>query len=181
MKWIYFLLISILLTGCVAYRNSSSTIVSCSYNEKNNQTEYMVFPYGSVTIQGKWERTTYNSVSKQQFFENSDSVTIAIAFSPYNKYEFNRDGAKKEFEFVKAFYEWESEYFATYNLDTEIIESDSTSNFIIWRIYGNYNDILIDSYFLIGEKNGFVKNYVVMATEKWTPKQKIDFLKNMYL
>ena len=181
MKRIYFLLISIFLTSCASFRNSTSTIVSCNYNEKKNQTEYMVFPYGQVSIPGKWERTQYNSVAHQQFFTNSDSITITITFATTDKYEFNKDGTKKNFEFVKAFYEWESEYFATYNLDFEIIESDSTNNFIIWRLYGSYKDANFNTYFLIGEKNGFVKNYSVMTTEKWETEQKIDFLKNMYL
>ena len=174
---------SIFLTSCTIFKNNSSTstIVSCNYNEKKNQTEYMVFPYGQVSISGKWERTSYNSVSKQHFFMNPDSIIIAIGFGPYNKYEFNKDGTKKGFEFIKAFYEWEAEYFATYNLDTEEIESDTTNHFIIWRLYGNYKDTFVDTYFLFGEKNGFVKNFAVMITEKWTREQKIDFLKNMYL
>jgi hypothetical protein len=141
----------------------------------------MVFPYGQASISGKWERTNYNSVSKQQFFMNSDSIIIAIAFAPYNKYEFNKDGTKKGFEFIKAFYEWEAEYFATYNFDVEEIESDSTNHFIVWRLYGNYKGTFWGTYFLFGEKNGFVKNFAVMTTEKWTREEKIDFLKNMYL
>ncbi|MDR1113030.1 MAG: hypothetical protein LBL18_04640 [Bacteroidales bacterium] len=142
----------------------------------------MVFPYGAVAIPGKWKRTIYNSAARQQFFDNSDSITIAIAFGQYTKFEFNKNGSKKGYDFVKAFYEWDSEYFSTtYNLDIELIEADSINNLIIWRVYGNYNDSYWNTYFLFGEKNGFVKNFAIMSAKKWTIEQKIDFLKNMYL
>jgi hypothetical protein len=182
MKQFYFLLLTILLTSCVAYKNSTTTLVSCNYNEKKNQTEYMVFPYGSVSIPDKWEKTIYNKISRQQFFTNSDNIIIAIAFGPYNKYEFNKDGSKKGFEFIKAFYEWESEYFVNnFGLHTEQIESNDIDNFIIWRLFGEYNNSNWDTYFLFGERNGFVKNFAIMKTEEWTAEQKIDFLKTIYL
>ena len=175
-----YLLSIILFVGCATQR--TSTIVSCDYDTKHNQTNYMVFPYGSVSLPDKWEKTSYNEVSKQQYFINSDSVRIAIAFSPYNKYEFNRDGSKKGFEFVKAFYEWDSQYFVSnYRLNQEMIESNEKDNYIIWRAFGENNNIYWDAYFLFGEKNGFVSNYSIMTTDKWTIEQKREFLKGIYI
>jgi hypothetical protein len=183
-KWIkpiyLALFVSIFLTSCrTQYVN---TLVSCDYDEKKNQTDYLVFPYGTVSIPDKWEKTTYNSVSRQQFFANSDSITIAITFCPNDRYEFNRDNSKKGFDFVQAFYEWEVEYFTnTYGLREEQLEADRANRYIIWRIYGNYNGTSWDVYFLFGEKNGFASNFSIMTTDKWTIEQKIAFLKGLYL
>jgi hypothetical protein len=181
MKHFNFLLLTVfILTSCATQRGTN-TIVSCEYDKTKNQTDYMVFPYGSVSIPDKWERTTYNSVARQQFFTNSDSIIIAVAFSPSNKYEFNQDNSKKGFDFAQAFYEWDSEYFVNnFKLNREVIETDSISGYIIWRVYGENNNTLWDTYFLFGEKNGFVQNFSVMKTDKWTTEQKVTFLKKLY-
>jgi hypothetical protein len=79
------------------------------------------------------EKTTYNQVAKQQFFRNSDSIIISIAFEPYDKYEFNTPNPKKGFEFVKAFYDWSSDFFVNnYHLNKELVES----NEMIILLYG---------------------------------------------
>ena len=174
-----YLLSIILFVGCATQR--TSTIVSCDYDTKRNQTNYMVFPYGSVSIPDKWDKTNYNAVSKQQFFKNEEGVTIAISFGPCNKYEFNRDDSKKGFGFVKTFYEWDSEYFVnTYGLQQDLIEENEKNNYIIWRVYGDYNNSHWDTYFLFGEKGGIAHNYSVMGTDKWTVERKIEFLKGIY-
>jgi hypothetical protein len=142
----------------------------------------MIFPYGTASIPGKWDKTSYNTISKQQFFKNEKGVAIAISFGPCNKYEFNTDKSKKGFAFVKAFYEWDSQYLvSTYGLKQELIEENELENYIIWRIYGYYNNSHWDTYFLIGEKRGFANNYSIMDTDMWTIDQKIKFLKEIYL
>lgn len=184
MKTTYLLLsVCLLLTSCVTQRaTTTSTIVSCDYDNKKNQTDYQIFPYGSVSIPGKWERTIYNQESKQQFFKNKDGIIIAIVLGPTNKYEFNRDNSKKGFEFVNAFYEWDSDFFVTqYGLKQEIIESNENENYIVWRIFGENNNTHWDSYFLFGEKNGFATNISIMKTEKWSTDEKIAFLKKLFL
>ena len=180
MKFRYLLFATIFLTSCATQR--TTTLVSCDYDKNKNQTDYMVFPYGSVSIHGEWTQTSYNQVSKQQFFQNPDSIIISVAFTPCNKYEFNLDNSKKGFEFVTALYEWDSEYFVSnYHLNREKIESDEKNNFIIWRTFGENNDTYWDSYFLFGEKNGFANNFAIMKTFKWTKEEKVTFLKEMYL
>ena len=182
MKQIVIILLSVVFVGCISQKQTTQTIVSCSYNGKKNQTEYMVFPYGSVNIPGKWERTVYNRTARQQFFLNSDSITITISLGQSNKFEFNADGSKKGYEFVKTFFNWESGYFAkTFNLAAQEIESSEDNNYLIWRLYGNYNNSEYDTYFLSAERNGIFKNFAVMGTDKWTLEQKIDFLKQLYL
>ena len=174
------IVIIVLLTSCAT--QSVSTIVGCDYNEKKNQTDYFVLPYGAVTIPDKWEKTIYNSISRQQFFINTDSIIIAVAFGPYDKYEFNADKPKKGIDFVLAYYEWDSKYFVeTYGFQRDFIEKDSIRNFVVYRIFGEFEKAKIDTYFLVGEKNGFVSNYSVMDTDKWTEKYKIDFLKGLFV
>ena len=175
-----YLLTIVLFVGCATQR--TSTIVSCDYDTKRNQTDYMVFPYGSVSIPNKWEKATYNSVSKQQFLKNEEGVIIAISFGPSSSYEFNADNSKKGFAFVRAFYEWDSQYFVnTFGLKQDLIEENEANNYIIWRVYGDYNSSQWDTYFLFGEKNGIANNYSIMKTDKRTTEQKVEFLKGLYL
>ncbi len=168
------------LTGCATH--GVSTIVGGDYDKEKNQTDHFVIPFGSVSIPGKWVKSSYNSSSKQQFFKNDDSVKISIAFGPCDKYEFNADKLKTGWDFVKAYYEWESNYFVNnHGLEREIIEEDSLNNFIIWRLTGNLNNDNVDIYMLFGEKDCRVNNYSVHESGQWTEKQKLSFLKKLYL
>jgi hypothetical protein len=170
----------IILAGCVSQR--VTTVVGCTYNESKNQTDYFVIPFGSVSIPGKWDKSNYNSMSGQQFFKNNDSISIAIAFTGYDKYEFNRDGKKKGFDFVSAYYEWDSKYFVdSYGLNRKVVISDSVNNFILYQLYGTIKGAKFDTYFLIGEKNGFVKNFSISITNKWAEEAKVQFLKGLYI
>lgn len=170
----------IFLAGCASQR--VSIIEGCDYDESKNQTDYFVLPFGSVSIPEKWVKTNYNSVSGQQFFTNTDSIRIAIAFNRFDKYEFNSDGSKKGYEFVKAFYEWDSKYFVdSYGLQRIVLENDSINNFMLYQIHGLSNGAKIDIYFLIGEKNGNVQNFSVMTNDKWNEDKKIAFLKGLYM
>ena len=174
------LIMVVFFLSCATQR--TTTLVGCDYDKKKNQTDYLVFPYGSVAIPGEWKQTSYNQSARQQFFQNLDSITISVAFGPCNKYEFNADNSKKGFDFVTAFYEWDSSYFVNnYRLDQELIESNKKDNYIIWRTFGENNNIYWDTYFLFGEKNGFANSFSIMKTEKWSKEEKIAFLRKMYL
>jgi hypothetical protein len=179
-KKVTFLILTILLTSCATQR--TSTIEGVNYNESKNVTDYFVMPYGSVSLLGKWEKKNYNEISRQQFFKNQDSVIIAIAFERYDKYEFNTNGSQSGFNFVKAYYEWDSNYFVdSHGFKRQIIESDSSNHFMIYRIYGQKEKTEFNTYFLIGEKNGNVSNFSISKTEKWSEIEKILFLKNIFL
>lgn len=179
-KKVTFLILTILLTSCATQR--TSTIEGVNYNESKNVTDYFVMPYGSVSLFGKWEKKNYNEISRQQFFKNQDSVIIAIAFERYDKYEFNTNGSQSGFNFVKAYYEWDSNYFVdSHGFKRQIIESDSSNHFMIYRIYGQKEKVEFNTYFLIGEKNGNVSNFSISKTEKWSEIEKILFLKNIFL
>jgi hypothetical protein len=170
----------IILTGCASQR--MSTIEGYDYDDTKNQTDYFVLPFGSVSIPGKWEKTNYNNVSGQQFFTNKDSIRIAVAFNRFDKYEFNSDGSKNGYEFVKAFYDWDSKFFVdSYGLQRRVLENDSINNFILYQIHGLTNGAKFDTYFLIGEKNGNVNSLSIMTTDKWTEDKKTEFLKKIYI
>ena len=172
------LLISVLVSSCMSLGNAAqSTIVGGEYKADKNITEYFVLPYGEVSLPGKWEKWQYDANARQQFFKNEDSVIIAIAFGPANKYEFNRNGLLKEYDFVKAYYDWESDYFVKLGYEAKIIETDQSNNYIIWRLWGQK----YDTYFLFGERNGRVSNYSVHIADKWTEEEKLKFLKSIYL
>ncbi len=174
------LAMTILLTNCATQR--TSTLVGGEYNASKNKTDYFFVPFGSVTLPGKWEKTNYNTISRQQFFRNQDSVIIAIAFGRFDKYEFNMDGSESGYNFVKAYYEWDSKYFVdSHGLIRQPLENDSTNNFMIYRIYGQIEKGDFDTYFLVGEKNGNISNFSISDTDKWTENKKVDFLKNLFL
>jgi hypothetical protein len=164
-----------LLTNCATQRES--TIVGGEYNASKDVTDYFVLPYGQVTLPGKWDKSGYNKIARQQFFTNQDSIIVAIAFGRTDKYEFNKDGALNGYDFVKAFYEWESEYFKSEGLESQMIENDSERHYVIYRIYGER----LDTYFLIGEKNGKVSNFSINITARWNENEKIKFLKSLFL
>ena len=169
-----------LFSGCAS--NSYNMIVGDDYNEDKNQTEYFVVPFGSVTIPGKWEKADYNTVSNQQFFKKDNGDSIAIAFGPCDKYEFNRNNSYKGWDFIKAYYEWDSLYFVnTHGLNREVIEENRSDNYIIWRVYGEKNGGEFNVYMLFGENNCRVSSYSVQTSTKWPKEKKVSFLKELYL
>ena len=176
---LFFTLI-IVLTNCAS--KQSTTIVGDKYIESKNHTEYFIFPYGSVTIPGKWEKSNYNNSSKQQFFTNQDSVFLAITFAKDDKYEFNKDVLHKGFDFVNAFYEWDSQYFIdTFGLERKQLESDTINHYMVYKIYGEREEKKYDTYFLVGEKNRSVSVFTISTTDKWTENEKIVFLRTLFL
>jgi len=171
--------------ACILWSCSSSrymsTIVGGEYDEKKDVTDYFVFPYGEVSLPGKWEKTAYNQVSRQQFFKNQNSISVAIAFGPLNKFEFNGDGSLKGFDFVEAYFKWEAEYSESLGIKSQVFESDKTKKYMIYRFYGKHNDDIVDNYFIVSANNGSYSSYTIYETDKWTESEKIQFLKNLLL
>ena len=172
-----FLSILFLLTGCGSSKQATSTIVGGDYDAAKNVTEYFVFPYGSVSLPGKWEKGKYDQSSRQQFFRNEESVVVAIAFGPFNKYEFNMEGSLKGHDFVEAFYKWESEFYKSAGFECTILENDSANPYLLFKVVGHDANTV----FLYGEKNGGVSNFSVQTADKWTEAEKVQFLKTLFL
>ena len=166
-----------LLTGCGSSKQATSVIEGCDYVAAKNVTEYFVFPYGSVSLPGKWDKGKYDQSNRQQFFRNEESVIVAIAFAPSNKYEFNKDGSLKGHDFVEAFYKWESEYFKSSGFECTILENDSANPYLLFKVVGED----VNSVLLFGEKNGSVSNFSVQTADKWTEAENIQFLKTLFL
>ena len=173
MRFLFLVFVSFSLQSC--FPPATSTLVGGQYEAKTNTTEYFIFPLGSVSLPGQWVKGNYNSVSGQQWFKK-DSISLAIAFTQCDKYEFSKKDLK-DFNFVKEYYEWDSKYLAdTKKLTRQIIVSDSVNQYIIWRLFGDN----FDNHFLFGNKNCAVHNYNV-ATKKWTEEEKVQFLQRLYL
>jgi hypothetical protein len=100
-------LLIVALTSCKTPQ--TSMIIADSYDEKKNQTTLTLLPYGNIVLPGKWTRTSYNQVSRQHFFTNHDSTTIAIAKNSKDKYPFFKPN-RTDIEFVTSFVKWDSEY-----------------------------------------------------------------------
>jgi hypothetical protein len=170
----------IFLTNCAT--QTTSTIEGFKYDATKNETDYFVVPYGSVVLPGKWEKTNYDKSSHQQYFRNQDSVIISIRFGRINFFEFNKNGTQTGYNFIKSFYEWDSKYFVdSFGLKRQLLVSDSTNNFIAYRIYGQIEQGKFDTYFLIGENNGNFSNFSISHTDKLTEKEKTNILKNLFL
>ncbi|MBP5501082.1 MAG: hypothetical protein J6Y05_10315 [Bacteroidales bacterium] len=173
-KYFFYVILAILLASCSS-SNRISTLVGGEYDPKKDVTDYFVFPLGEVSLPGKWEKTNFFEPANQQFFMNQDSIPIAIGFTTADKYEFNADKSLKGNDFVKALYDWDSGYWTTGELKSEILETDSTKQYIIYKLYGPK----VNTYVLIREKNGSVSNFSIHVTDKWTEREKIQFLKSL--
>ncbi len=173
-KSLIFAIIAMLIVSCAS--NKTSVLVGGDYNEERNETDYFVIPYGSVSLPGKWVKTNYLQSSKQQFFVNKDTVTVAVSFGKTDKFEFNRNNAKKGYDFVEAYYKWEHDYFTKSGLNVDRIESDKAKKYLIFRMHGPE----VNTFLLIGTKKGYTSNFSI-STRKWTEKEKVEFLKNLFL
>ena len=169
-------LLILALTGC-STSSKTTTIVGGEYDEKKDVTNYFVLPYGSVELPGKWEKTTYYRTARQQFFSNQDSAVIAIAFAPHNSFEFNGSGALQGFDLVKAYTQWEGDYFKSNGFEFKLIESEPEQCYQIYRIW---KDGVSDNYFLFGVKLQ-VKcyNFSVHGPTNWPEEKKVQFLKDL--
>ncbi|MCD4819612.1 MAG: hypothetical protein K8S23_13065 [Candidatus Cloacimonetes bacterium] len=145
--WKQYLLLIIVFIVASCATNKTCTIVGYDYDDKTDKTDYFVVPYGTVSIPGKWNKSNYNSSSRQQFFNNTDSVTISLSLDSCNEFEFNANKTITGFEFVKSYYEWDSQFFIeNFGLINKLLEQDPEKNYIIWRLQGKFNDENIDKY-----------------------------------
>ena len=154
-------------------------IVADKYDATKNETTLTILPYGNVIIPNEWKKTSYNQVSKQHFFQNSDLTTIAIAKNLKEKYPFYK-AEFNEKEFVEEFVKWDSEYWKGQGLETSIIENKTENNFIIWNAKNKSETKQeVNTIFLFGLKNNFVYGFSI-SSKTWNEEQKITFLKNLY-
>lgn len=150
----------------------TSRIVSDSYDKVNDKTTLGLIPYGNILIQGRWTKTRYNEVSRQHFFMNNESVTIAITKAPKEKYPFYEENLTDE-KFTEKFYQWEFEHYTKQGYKIEKINPERQQNYIIWKATGNEANTI----FIYGAKNNFAYKFSVLKA-KWSEEKKIEFLKS---
>ena len=172
----YFIFVLAVAISCTATKYVS-TIESCVYDDKTNQTTYSVLPLGSTILPGKWTKTTFNEVSYQQNFKNIDSISSAVAISQASNYPFYKPKMTTN-QIVTEMYEWDAKYWAQQaGAKTPMLKQDTINHFIIWQIssekYG------IDNYYLFGCENGIIFT-VFINTKKWDLTKKMNFLETVY-
>ena len=166
-------LIFLLMVTFSCKSTSTSVITGENYDSKKDETTLILVPYGNITIPNKWNKKSYNEISKQHFFTNSDSTTLAIAKNPKQKYPFyqNEDSDK---EFVINFVKWEADYFKEKGIIVTTLEDKSSQGYILFEAKTGEDKYDI---FLIGSKNGFAYNFL-SSSNVWT-KEDIKMFENI--
>lgn len=129
---------------------------------------------GDVKISGNWELLNTVEDSGQTYLKNKDGVIIAVAQNPKKAYPFFKND-ESDFENVKMFYIWDSDYYKENKFKTDKIKENSKLEYVIWK----YNDNKLDNMFLFGSsKNNFLN--LLVYTNDWSEDEKIIFLENLY-
>lgn len=129
---------------------------------------------GEVKIPGNWKQLNKMDDSGQIYLKNEEEIIIAVAQNPKKSYSFFKSSAS-DFENVKLFYIWDSDYYKENNFKTEKIKENEELEYIIWK----YNDKKLDNIFLFGSaKDNFLN--LLVYTNKWSEDKKILFLEKLY-
>lgn len=158
----FFFITFILLIAKVGYSQNATDNTTVNTNT------------GEVIIPGQWKKLNTTEDSGQTYFTNTDGIILAIAQNPKKAYPFYKSG-KSDFENVKLFYTWDSDYMIQNNFKTSKIKENRKSEYIIWK----YNDGKLDNVFLFGSIGNNFLNLLVY-TDKWNEKEKVLFLENLY-
>ena len=129
---------------------------------------------GEIKIPGKWKQLNTMDDSGQTYLKNKDEVIIAIAQNPMKSYPFFKNSLS-DFENVKEFYKWDSDYRKENNFKTEKIKEDVKFEYIIWK----YADEKSDNVFLFASKKNNFLNFLVY-TNFWNENDKVKFLENLF-
>lgn len=129
---------------------------------------------GEVKIPGEWKQLNSMDDSGQTYLKDGNGVIIAIAKNPQKAYSFYKND-NSDFENVKEFYKWDSNYRSENNFKTKKLKENSKLNYIIWQ----YNDGKLDNIFLFGVVGNFFLNLLVY-TDLWNESEKIEFLENLF-
>lgn len=161
-----------LLSACASSR--TSVLVEDHYDATTDHTVLVVVPYGNISLPGKWTKTSYNDVSRQHFFTNGDSTTVAVAKQPREKYPFHAIG-QTDSELVTAFQKWDADYWSKKGMLTTMVEDRSSEGYVIWHVSGDR----VNTTFLFGSKDNYAYNLSV-STRRWDDPQVKRFLMDVY-
>ena len=158
MKYFKIALLTILLASNFIFSQDSKEFTTI----KTNTSE--------VKIPGKWEQLNKMNDSGQIFMKNVDGIIIAIAQNPKKAYPTFKK-TETDYENVKLFYKWDSDYYAENKFKTKLLKENSNLEYIIWK----YNDNKLDNVFLFGSTK---ENF--LYTDKWSEVEKIIFLEELF-
>lgn len=127
-----------------------------------------------IKIPGNWEELNKVEDSGQTYLKNNEGVIISVAQNPKKNYSFFNKNVS-DFENIKLFYTWDSNYYIENNYETNKIKENSELEYIIWK----FNDKKLDNIFLFGSiKNNFLN--ILVYTKIWSEEEQILFLENIY-
>ena len=130
---------------------------------------------GEVKIPGKWKQLNKMDDSGQTYLKNKEGVIIAIAQNPKKSYSFFKSDVS-DFENVKLFYTWDSDYYKENKFKTDKIKENPELEYIIWK----YNDKQLDNVFLFGSSKNTFLNLLVYSNG-WSEDEKIIFLEKLFI
>lgn len=162
-----------LLFSCASSKDAS-VLYSDNYDKIKDETSVMIFPYGQVSLPGKWRKVRYAPVSGQYFFSKGDSTQFAVALQPWDQYEFSQDspGVNRE-NFVRKFYEWDGNYLKEVTKGKlRVIEENKEKHYIVWNLKKGDGE---NSYFLYGLKGNVAYN-LYLDSDTWDEQTIVPFL-----
>lgn len=171
-NWIAISLLLPILIGCSTTK--TSMLIGDTYDKEKDETSLILMPYGNINIPGKWTKTQYNEVSRQHFFINQDSVSIAVTKNPQNKYPFYESDMNEK-QFIDKFFDWEKGYYQKQGYALTKLNEESEVNYIIWTASGKDANTI----FLFGAKDKFCYNFSIFKS-MWNEETKIEFLKSLF-
>ncbi len=149
-------------------------LISSVIFAQNKEFSIVKTAVAEVRIPGEWKQLNTTDDSGQTYLKNNEDVVIAVAMNPKKAYSFFETG-KSDFDNVKAFYKWDSDYRKEGNFKTNKIKENAKLQYVIWK----FNDGKLDNVFLFGSvKDNFIN--LLVFTDNWTEAQKIEFLENLY-
>jgi hypothetical protein len=177
LKYLFTIILGAVLFSC-ATTKPTSVLYSDNYDKNTDLTSVMIFPYGEVKIPGKWTKTRESDISGQHFFIGQDSVTVAVALQPWDKFEFSNNNPQVTPDnFVRKFYEWDANYLKEQNKgQLKIVTENKGKNYMIWNLTSETG---LNDYFLFGLKGKTAYNLYV-TTDKWDEDRKVKFLEQLY-
>ena len=144
------------------------------FGQENTEFTKVKTNTGEVKVPGVWDLIKKMDDSGQTYLKNKAGVVIAVAQNQKKAYSFYKSN-ESDYENVKLFYKWDSDYYKENKFKTEKLKENKELEYIIWK----YNDKKYDNVFLFGaSKNTFLN--LLVYTNSWTEEEKILFLENLY-
>lgn len=127
-----------------------------------------------LKIPGKWEQLNKMDDSGQTYLKNEEGLIIAVAQNPKKAYPFFKSN-KSDFENVKEFYKWDSDYRKENKFPVKKLKEDAKAKYIIWK----FEEDNMDNVFLFGSSKENFLNLLVYSNV-WKESEKILFLETLY-